>query len=486
MSLPPDSSLEKKLNEEQLNVALYIYIGQNIRESGILTQDSYLTQMDPIVQFLLDQEIVEQGRWYKFDVLTISYRYMVELKEIVMKKLQNKKEKLLSALRLIPESILSFFVFEYLADDISFPVEKDWLFDWRDILLKNGEVKKYKRTFFKILIDHGFCVGTHSYVSTRGGELRDLEYAISAEIKNVLAEITPHMQFPHALKNLAMIYKLIYDRIEYEKRRTVEVAISEEVLMGWGNDFDATKNVLEAFLVRLNSANVLEETRLIPGWGWQLTANRAALLNFIRMDVQEQIVKPLLSEKAKVSKEEIKEVDFLRLVRVLIDRKFSVYKTAAQFAGKEIFKSLPYIERCVIDLTTPLSGEEGLRKFVNDLHQVLEESSTKEILKFREGDFTSLEEWLEIEIPSEAGSFYEDAKSFFQDLNRLRNFYSHSVDARGIFESGLIFSKLIGKYSPEKDDIVKTQVRLIQMSIRALDNLQKALEIVWQKKGTLS
>jgi len=169
-------------------------------------------------------------------------------------------------------------------------------------------------------------------------------------------------------------------------------------------------------------------------------------------------------------------------VRAFIDRKFSVYKTAAQFQGKEIFKSLPSIERCVIDLTTPLSGEEGLRKFVNDLHQVLEESSRKEILKFREGDYTTLEEWLEIEIPPEASSFYEDAKSFFRDLNRLRNFYSHSVNAKGIFESGLIFSRLIGKYSPEKDDVVKTQVILLQRSIRALDNLQKALEMVWQSK----
>ena len=471
------------MTEEQLNVALYIYIGQNIREYGILKQDSYLKQMAAVVQFLLDQEIVEQGQWYKFEVLTISYRYMVPLKEIVIKKLQNKKEELFSALQLIPEILLSFFVFEYLMDDISFPVKKDWLFDWRDIILKNNTIKRQKSVFFKVLTDHRFCVRTHSYVSTRGGELRDLEYVISAEVRNFLAEITPHMQFPHPLKDLAMIQQLIFNQIELEKRKTVEITIREEILAELRSDLDEMKNVLDALLVRMNSAGVVDEIRRVPGFGWELIANKSALLSFTSLDVQDQIVKPLLSEKPKVSKEEIEEeLDFLRLVRTLIDRKFSVYKTAAQFAGKEIFKSLPYIERCVIDLTTPLSGEQGLRKFVNDLHQILEESSTKEILKFREGDFTTLEEWLEIEIPSEASSFYEDAKSFFRDLNRLRNFYSHSVDARGIFESGLIFSKLIGKYSPEKDDITKTQVLLIQRSVRALDNLQKALEMVWQKK----
>lgn len=68
-----------------------MYVGQNIREKGILKQDSYLKQMSSPVQFLLDQEIIEEERWYKFDVLRVSYRYMVPLKEIVEKDLQRKK-----------------------------------------------------------------------------------------------------------------------------------------------------------------------------------------------------------------------------------------------------------------------------------------------------------------------------------------------------------------------------------------------------------
>lgn len=361
--------------------------------------------------------------------------------------------------------------------------ELDWLFDWRYVLLENNIIGKYKRAFFKVLIDHGLCVKTHSYVSTRGGELRDKEYVITSEIKKALDEITPHLQFPNPLKDLATIYWLIREEVEYERRKTVEVTLTDEALAELGSDLDSIRHVLDALLVRLNSANVLEEIRRIPGFGWELTANRSALLSFITLDVQDQIVKPLLSEKARLFEEKIKEeADFLKLVRALIDKKFSVYKVAAQFAGKEIFKSLPYIERCVVDLTTPLPGEEGLRKFVGDLHQVLAESSTKEILKFREGDYTSLEDWLEMEIPKEMSSSYEDAKSFFRDLNRLRNFYSHSVNAKGIFESGLIFSKLIGKYSPERDDITKTQIILLERSIRALDGLQRTLEMAWQKK----
>ena len=109
----------------------------------------------------------------------------------------------------------------------------------------------------------------------------------------------------------------------------------------------------------------------------------------------------------------------------------------------------------------------------------MEESSTKEILKFRERDI-SLEEWLEIEISSESSSVFEDSKSFFRDLNRLRNYYSHTVDARGIFEAGQIFNRYIGKYHPEKDDIENLESILLERSIRALDGLELTLRRAWE------
>lgn len=471
------------MTQDQLNVALYIYVGQNIRDMGILKQDPFLKRNSSTVQFLLEQEIAEEWSWYKFDVFRISYRFTVQIREIMEENLEGEKERLRSMLQSIPDNLLSFFVFDYLSYGLSFPVRKDWLFDWRDTLLENRTIKKHKSSFFTALMDLGFCVKTRNYVSTRGGELRDSEYVISAEVRKFLEEIATRRQFPSSFKDLAIIHWLIREQIEYRRSRTVEVTIKDESLAELGSTPEAIKDVLDDFLNRLGSANAAYEVTKTIGLGTQIRADRTALLHFSKTDIQEQIIKPLISEKVIVPKEEIEEeADFLRLVRNLIDRKFSVYTTAAQFSGKEIFKSLPYIERCVLDLIIPRPGEEGLQRFVGDLHQVLEESSTKEILKFREGDYTSLEEWLEIEIPSEASSFYDDAKAFFRDLNRLRNFYSHSVDARGIFEAGLIFSRLIGKYYPEKDDITKTEIVLLERSTRALQGLERALRIAWRKK----
>lgn len=193
------SSIDE-LTEDQLRMAPYIYTGQNVREQGILKQDHYLSDMIHIVDFLSEQGIVEESRWYRFEVLRISYRFTIPIREIVEKKLQNEKQRMYSALRLIPDNLLSFLVFEYVPDRLSFPVKEDWLFDWRDVLLENDTIKKYKKDFFKTLIDFGFCVMSNSYVSTRGGELREQEYIINAEVRKFLEETVPHLQFPSSFK----------------------------------------------------------------------------------------------------------------------------------------------------------------------------------------------------------------------------------------------------------------------------------------------
>jgi len=477
------NSLLEKLNESEMDIALFIYIGQNIRDEGILKDDPVLKEDVTILDSLIDHGIVERNRWYKFEVLRISYRFTVIMRTILENQLRGKRGEIQSTLQTIPENVLSFLVYEYLSKGLSFPVTKDWIYDWMSPLVQNETIKRSKMVFFTTLIDLGFCVRTNSYVSTRGGELRDEEFVISAEVRKLLQEITSHKELPTRLVDLAAIHNLIIDSIEYQEG-TVEVDVRDVELEKLGT-LDSIKVLLNDLLERMNAANAVYETRTITGFGIEIVANRDVLYRFIREDTQDQIVEQLLSKEFRIPDKEkrTREPDFLRMVQTLIDRKFSLYKTAAQFSGREIFKSLPYIERCVIDLTNPPPGEEGLRRFVGNLHQVLEESSTKEVLKFREGEtFTSLEEWLEIEIPLEASSLYEDAQEFFRDLNRLRNYYSHAVDAKGIFEVGLIFSRLIGKYSPDEEEMVGTEAVLLERSIRALESLDRALRIVWQKK----
>lgn len=479
------SLLKEKLRKDEMKTLFRIYTGQNIREYGILKNDSYLEEMSHIVESLIKKGVVEERHWYKFDTLRISNKYMVALKEICENELKNIKKKLKSDFNAIPSIILSFLVFECLTEDISYSIKKpDWLFNWVDVLLADDIIHKYKSDFFKILVNHEVCVKTNSYVSTGGGQLRDKEFVITAEVRKFITENTPHLQIPSFIEDRAIIFWELLNQIESGARRTVELSLRDDYMNEIVSDFDTATAWFEKLLSRMSTAGVIYESKRIPGFGWEFRADKKSTSLFVRNDVRTAVVDQLLSEKVKLSKAQVEEkASFLNLVQTLVTKKFAVYRIAAQFGGKEIFKSLPHMEVCILNLATPRLGEEGLKNHIADLHQILEESSRKEILKFRDGEnYVSLEDWLEIKIPDRASSLYENAKEFFRDLNRLRNFYSHALNAEGIFETGLIFNKLIGKYSPHKEDITNTQVVLLERAIRALDSLYHVLELAWHER----
>lgn len=479
------SLLKEKLRKDEMKTLFHIYIGQNIREYGILKDDSYLEEMSSIVESLIRKGVVEERHWYKFNTLRISNKYMVALKEICEKELKNIKKKLQSDFSSIPSIILSFLVFECLTEDISYSTEKpDWFLDWADVLLANDKIHRYKSDFFNILMNHGVCVKTNSYVSTRGGQLRDKEFVITAEVRKFLTENTQHLQIPPFIKDRTIIFWEILNQVESEARRTVELSIRDDYMSEIVSDFDTATAWLEKLISRMSTAGLIYESKRIPGFGWEFRSDKKSTSLFVRNDVTNAVVDQLLSEKVKLSKAQVeKKESFLNLVQTMVTKKFAVYRIAAQFGGKEIFKSLPHMEVCILNLATPRSDEEGLKNYIADLHQILEESSRKEVLKFRDGEaYVSLEDWLEIKIPDRASSLYENAKEFFRDLNRLRNFYSHALNAEGIFQTGLIFNKLIGKYSPDKEDITNTQVILLERATRALDSLYHVLELAWHER----
>ena len=441
------SLLKEKLSRDEMKTLFRIYIGQNIRDHGILKNDSALDAMSSTVKSLIKKGIVEKRHWYKFDTLRVSNRYMVALKEICENELKSGKKPLKDDFSSIPGIFLSFFVFECLTEDFFYYVKKpDWLLDWVDVLLENDVIHKYKGDFFKVLVDHEVCVIASNYVSTGGGQLRDKEYVITAEVRKFLVENTTHLEFPSYLKDRLMIFWEILDQIE-SGARTVELSIRDDHISEIVSDFDTVAVWFEKLLSKMSTVGVIYESKRIPGFGWEFRVDKKSSLLFLRNDLKSSVVDKLLSEKIKTTEAQVEaQEDFLTLVRTLVTKKFAVYRIAAQFQGKEIFKSLPHMELCILNLATPRSTEEGLKNFIADLHQILEESSRKEVLKFRDSEnYVSLEDWLEIKIPDGASLLYEKSKEFFKDLNRLRNFYSHALDAEGIFETGLIFNKLIGK-----------------------------------------
>jgi len=461
-----------------------VLIGQNVRDPGILRQDSYLVEQRQTVEKLLKAGLFYENKWYRFNTFSITIEATRLARNLLLDRIKKHKDALFSEIAKLPSPVVSFLVHDYISMELYFETGEDWVFDWRKVILDHEKMKRIKARFFKLLMEHGLCVKTQDYVSTRGGELRNFKYVLSPEIRSFLIDNIPRVHTSIDVEGIAKILHLIKNQVEYASAGEVEVTIRQEELNSLG-PIQKMKNLMDSFLNRMNQFQIVAQITSYPGVLTTLTINRDDLLRVIVNEVDQNIIEPLISDEyAIVELEEIQIIDFPRLVHELVRKKYGLYVAAAQFEGKELFQSGPSTEQCIVNLATPAPGEQSLKLFINDLHQLLEESSDQEILKFREArEFVTLEKWLGLkDVPHEVAGIYEDAKTFFHDLNTLRNHYSHLADAKGIYRSGLIFRKLIGKFRPD-DYIPRTQKVLLEKSIESLDALKIVLDDALKRRS---
>jgi len=437
------------------------------------------------VHELIKAGILMADKWYRFNTLKVAVQATRLARDLLIKRLENKKDNLYSKIEEIPLPVISFLVHNYISVDLYFDCDEEWIFDWRKVILDNEEIKKIRGKFFQLLLENKICVKIQEYVSTRGGELRGFNYVISPEIRSFLVEITPHVSNSLDVEETAKIIHLIKEQIINSPKGNVEVTIRQEDLLSIGS-LKKFEEILDSLINKMHRSHMFVNITSFPDVLTTIIVDKDELLRFIENEIDQSIVKPLFSDKYIIEEIEKKpEIDFPRLVHNLVRKKYDLYVTAAQFEGKELFKSRPSSEQCIVNLATPSHKEQGLKLFINDLHQLLEESSDQDLLKFREGlEYPTLEEWLGLEhIPQEVSGIYEDTKSFFHDLNTLRNYYSHLSNAKGIYCSGLIFRKLIGKFMPEEHSISLTQKILLEKSIESLEALKRILEVTLRARN---
>ena len=172
-------------------ILLKIYIGQNIRKEGILQSEIYGHKQ---IQKLLSRGLIIEKHWYRNQFLTTDEGSELG-KKLAMERIRNKEEELQNMLGDIPPKALGFFVKRHISKELAFSTEKPrWSYTWEDHILADNRIWILWDRLFSILDSLGLCVKTHDYVSTRGGELRDLCYVISPEIRELLVS----QNIPHA------------------------------------------------------------------------------------------------------------------------------------------------------------------------------------------------------------------------------------------------------------------------------------------------
>jgi hypothetical protein len=200
---------------QSLELLVKIYIGQNIRNEGIL--QSEVKEKDQTAM-LLSKALISENHWYLGQFKT-SEKGSEIASAIVKRRIEEKREQLRAKLSKIPKRALGFFVKRYVSKDLALRASKPTPFypvvhSWEECILADSRIWILWDELFAALEFCGLCVKTHYYVATRGGELRGLCYVISPETREFLIEHFSSPDFSPEQENAIRIYA-VFKRLDY-------------------------------------------------------------------------------------------------------------------------------------------------------------------------------------------------------------------------------------------------------------------------------
>jgi hypothetical protein len=202
-------------------ILLKIHIGQNINRAGIL--QSEIREKEEI-QTLLFDGLIKENHWHLYQFLTTDKGSCLG-KTLVMKKIAENQSQLQKMLEDIPQKVLCFIMRRYVSRKLAYRAEKPYFTDsWEDRVLVDGRIWILWDKFFASLESNGLCVKTYDYVSTRGGELRDLHYVISPEIQQFLVKTYSGVDFSEDQENVLKLYPVLISAIRYLRTDDIEFA----------------------------------------------------------------------------------------------------------------------------------------------------------------------------------------------------------------------------------------------------------------------
>jgi len=193
------------------DVLLKIYIGQYIRPEGILQREIKEKQE---AQNLLSKGLIKENRWYRWHLFLTTDKGSQIASALLKRRLEERKNELKVKFRDIPKRALTFILKEssesFPFNNLVFSTKKRiWLEKAEDKIISDSRIWALRDKIFSILQEMGFCVKTHTYVSTRGGELRELCYVISPETRSFLLDNFSAPYFTSDERNALKVYSFL-------------------------------------------------------------------------------------------------------------------------------------------------------------------------------------------------------------------------------------------------------------------------------------
>lgn len=239
-----------EMSAQDQKILLKIYIGQNIRKEGILQSELYGQEQ---IQSLLSKNLIKENHWHLNQFLTTDEGSELGSK-LVLERIKDKEEDLQNKLRDIPQRALSFFVKRHISKKLVFSTEKPrWSNLWEDHILADSRIWVLWDRLLSALEALGLCVKTYNYVSTRGGELRDLCYVLSSEVQEFLIKLHVPSDFTEKQEEILRLYPVLLsacrilttDDLDYARQEYYELlkyhSVGEEQIAGIVNDMSEKK-----------------------------------------------------------------------------------------------------------------------------------------------------------------------------------------------------------------------------------------------------
>jgi hypothetical protein len=163
---------------------LAVYIGQHVNSAGILQSE---TNCREYIVALISDGLVKENQWYRFHQFITTNKGSAVAGTIIRKRIEVTENKIRVGFKGIPSRVLGFFVNRFIPKKLYFRTEKPYFLEsWEDRILADGRIWISWKKLFVSLESVGLCVRAHDYVSTRGGELKDLYFVVSPEVQEYL------------------------------------------------------------------------------------------------------------------------------------------------------------------------------------------------------------------------------------------------------------------------------------------------------------
>ena len=366
------------MSPQAQEVLIEVYVGQNINKSGIL--QSQIKEKEEIPA-LISEGLIKENHWYLDQFLTTNKGSEIG-KTLVKTRIEKNENSLQTMLQEIPKKVLGFFMKRHVSKRLVFSTRKlvptkslqfIFIHSWEDYLLANARIWILWDKFLTSLESVGLCVKTCNYVSTRGGELRDLRYVISPEIQEFLVDRYAVSDFTPSQESALELYPFLMSSIRALDVDDIDIARQQyyELL----KDHSTTEDQLAGIVNDMNSKQITSEYRGL------LSENKPFdILDISRFQIylDKNLIEPavniLLEREARIKERIPKNITREHVLRAMKEierngvprrrnsRKFILSHEGKSFPPKYVVSlANKYANQVVLDSSKFLGGQETNR-----------------------------------------------------------------------------------------------------------------------------